>query len=399
MTEKKATAKKAAEKNTGNSQRLAEFEKALAAVNGMKSFQTEIGDPVVSLLGDKPTTVETIPTGSLVLDSILGGGIPKGRVIEIFGQESSGKTSIALTAVGNVQKQGGTALFIDLEHALDTNYAAKLGVDVPNMALAQPDHAQQALNLMMQITDSGAADIIVMDSLAALVPKEEVEGDMEDQTIGLVARLLSKSLRKLVGMAHKSGTTIILINQLRDHIGGFSPFGTPTITTGGKATKFYASQRIEVKRLEQVKEGKDVIGNKIRLTVVKNKIAAPFGKGETVLTFGHGIHQQAEMIEEGDTYGVIQRPNNRTYVESATGEVIGTSKASAIEKLEEDTELFERLQNALREALEEKRDGKPLTEEEFNESEKENPAEDDEDGLMDLSEEDQELVENLEENK
>lgn len=345
MTQKKNDTK------VGNSERLARFEAVLATINKDKKFETEHGDPVVSLMGDAPQKVETISTGSLVLDSILGGGLAKGRVIEIFGQESSGKTSIALTAVGNVQKNDGTAMFIDLEHALDPRYASKLGVDIPNLAISQPDNAEQALDLLTWVTDSGAADIIVVDSLAALVPKVEIEGDMDDQTIGVVARLLSKVLRKLVGMAHRTGTTVILINQLRDHIGGFSPFGTPQITTGGKATKFYASQRLEVKRTEQVKEGKELIGNKIRLTVVKNKIAPPFQKGETVLTFGHGIHQQAEMIEVGEKYGVIDKPNARSYFEAETGERIGTSKANAIETLETDEEMFARLQAALRSIL------------------------------------------------
>lgn len=336
---------------TGNAARLAAFEEALKEINKDKALQTEMGDPVVSLMGDNPQKVETISTGSLVLDSLLGGGIPKGRVIEIYGKESSGKTSIALTTVANVQKQGGTALFIDLEHALDPVYAAKLGVDVPNLGIAQPDHAQQAMQLVIRMAEVGAADVIVVDSLAALVPKQELDGDMEDQTIGLVARILSQALRKIVGAANRSGTTIILINQTRDKIGGFSPFGTPTTTTGGNATKFYASQRIEVKRVDQVKEGKEIIGNKVRFRIVKNKIAPPFGVGETDLTFGHGIHKQAEMIAEGDRYGVVLRPNNRTYIEQETGETIGTSKAAAIQRLEEDTEMFERLQARLRASI------------------------------------------------
>lgn len=365
----------------GNSERLEKFEKALKAINKSKKYETETGDSVVALLGDEPVKVETIPSGSLVLDSILGGGIPKGRIIEIYGQESSGKTSIALTAVANVQRQGGTALFIDLEHALDTSYAAKLGVDVANLGLAQPDHAQQALNLVIDVAQMGVADIIVVDSLAALVPQEEIEGDMEDQTIGLVARLLSKALKKLVGYANKSGTTVILINQTRDKIGGFSPFGTPSTTTGGNATKFYASQRVEVKRVEQVKDGKEVIGNKIRMTVVKNKVAAPFGREETVLTFGHGINRQAEMIEVGDRYGVVHRPNNRTYVEVATGEVIGTSKAAAIQRLEEDTEMFERMQEHLRINMEKQREGLPLTEEDLGEE-----VEEDDDAVESVAE-------------
>lgn len=332
----------------GNTERQQKFADALKAVNGLGGMlKSETGQNIIAKLSDRPMNVKTISSGSLVLDSILGGGFAVGRLHEIYGPEASGKTSIALTAAANVQRTGGNAAFIDLEHALDPAYAAKLGVDVPNLAVAQPDYAEQALELVEQLAQTKLVDLIIVDSIAALVPKLELEGDMEQGSIGLVARLLSRSLKKLAGTAHKSGTTIIFINQVRDQIGGFSPVGTPQTTTGGKAMKFFASQRIDVRKREQVKEGKDIIGTLVKLKIVKNKVAPPFGEGFTILTFNHGINRQAEMIQVGPDYGVILRPNTRTYIEAATGEVLGTSKAAAIQKLQDDPEMYERLSAAL----------------------------------------------------
>lgn len=327
------------------------FADALKAVNGMGLLKSDTGENLIAKLGERPMNVSTIASGSLVLDSILGGGLASGRIIEIYGPEASGKTSIALTAAGNVQRQGGNVAFIDLENALDPKYAAKLGVDIENMAVAQPDFAEQALELVEQLAQTKLVDLIIVDSVAALVPKLELEGDMEQGSIGLVARLLSRSLKKLVGTANKSGTTIIFINQVRAQIGGFSPNGTPETTTGGKALKFFASQRIDVRRRQQVKEGKTVIGNEVRMKVVKNKIAPPFGEGLTVLTFGRGINRQAEMIEVGPEYGVIIKPNVRKYVEAETGEVIANSKADAIAALEGNPELYERLAKRLSDVI------------------------------------------------
>lgn len=343
-------AKAAAKEDTlsGNTERQQKFADALKLVNGIGGMlKSESGDSIIAKLSDRPMNVKTISSGSLVLDSILGGGFGVGRLHEIYGPESSGKTSIALTVAANVQRQGGNAAFIDLEHALDPSYAAKLGVDVPNLAVAQPDYAEQALELVEQLAQTKLVDLIIVDSIAALVPKQELEGDMEQNSIGLVARLLSRSLKKLAGTAHKSGTTIIFINQVRDQIGGFSPVGTPQTTTGGKAMKFFASQRVDVRRREQVKEGKEIIGTLVRLKVVKNKIAPPFGEGFTILTFNHGINRQAEMIQVGPDHGVIGRPNNRTYIEAETGEIIAKSKADAIKRLQEDPEMYERLSLAL----------------------------------------------------
>lgn len=334
-----------------NAEKLKAFNEALKKISGEKGLlQSESGN-LISKLSDRPLNVETISTGSLVLDSILGGGLARGRVIEIYGKESSGKTSIALTAVANVQREGGTAVFVDLENALDPKYAKKLGVDTDNLAVSQPDHAEQALELVQRLAESGVVDIIVVDSVAALVPRQEMEGDLDQNSIGLVARLLSRSLKKLVSTANRTRTTIILINQTRVAIGGYSPVGVPEDTTGGKALKFYASQRVSVNRRGQIKEGKDVIGNEVRFKVVKNKIAPPFGEGITVLTFNRGINQAAEAIEVGPELGVIEKPNNRTYIEKETGELLGKSKAEAIETLEKNPAMLSRVAKAMQTML------------------------------------------------
>lgn len=360
--------KSTAEKRTPASNKLKAFEEALALAN--REIKSDSGT-LIAKLGDRPLDVETISSGSVVLDSITGGGFPKGRLIEIYGPEASGKTSVALTTVGNVQKDGGTAVFVDLENALDPRYARKLGVDTEQLAVSQPDYAEQALQLVFNLARSGTVDIIVVDSIASLVPKAELEGDVEQQTIGLLARIMSKTLKQLAGIANKTGTTVLFINQTRDAIGSFSPFGTPQTTTGGKAMKFYASQRIEVKRLGQVKDGKEVIGNEVRIKVVKNKVAPPFRQGVTVLTFGRGINRAAEMIEVGPEYGVIT-VEGRTYSETGTGEKIATKKADAVTFLEDHPEMLDRLSIALKTALNDAvdDDDKPLEpEEEVDESE------------------------------
>lgn len=332
------------------SEKMARFEATLKSINGDKRFASENGEKLLAKLSDRPLNVNTISSGSLVLDQILGGGLAQGRIIEIYGPESSGKTSIALTAVGNVQRDGGTAVFVDTENALDPKYAAKLGVNLPDLAVAQPGNAEQALQLIIDLTNSGVVDVIVLDSVAALVPEAELNGDAGDHTIGLVARLLSKNLRKLVKPANDMKTTIIFINQTRDAIGQFSPMGTPTTTTGGKALKFYASQRIEVRKGMPIKGDKadEKIGVEVKFKIVKNKVAPPFGTGISVLSFNKGINVPAEMMEVGPKYGIIARPNNRTYLDASTGEVIGKSKAEALERLETDEVLMERLSEALK---------------------------------------------------
>lgn len=314
-------------------------------------FKSESGDPIVSVFGDKPRNVPTISTGSLVLDGLLGGGFAVGRVIEVFGPEASGKTSIALTAAGNVQKEGGTVAFIDLEHALDPYYAETLGVNMSELIFAQPDYAEQALELMLKLINSDMVNMIVLDSVAALIPKAEFEGTLEDQTIGLVARILSRGLKKIAGAAAKRNVTIVFINQTRAAIGGYSPMGTPETTTGGKALAFYASQRVRVSGSKQIVEGKETIGKAVILNIKKNKIAPPFLKGETVLTFAQGINRAAELIEVGPQFGVIEKPNNRTYLEAGSKQKIGSSKAEALAELENNKELFDRLSVALKDAI------------------------------------------------
>lgn len=334
------------------------FMKAIADIDkNMKKEYGEDDDSVVRIFGDSQTKVDTISTGSLVLDSKLGGGFPKGRIIEIFGPEGSGKTSVALTAAGNVQQEGGTVAFIDLENALDPRYATKLGVNVRDMAISQPSSAEEALDLIQMMAESGMVDLIVVDSIAAMVPKAELEGTMQDQTMAALARLLSRATSKLVKPAAKNGCTVVFINQLREKVGFV--MGNPEITPGGKAMKFYASQRIRVARSGSVKEGNVEIGNEIKLKVIKNKIAPPFREGKTVLTFGRGINVAAELAEVGPEIGAIEKPSNVSWVDSTipdpeTGErynpetkkggyKFGKSKASAIQAMEEDPELFDRI--------------------------------------------------------
>lgn len=366
--------------NNVSDERFEQFNKIIDSINKNKKYNTDDSEGrLLAKLGEKPLSVETISSGSLVLDKILGGGLAKGRMVEIYGPESSGKTSIALTAVGNVQKNGGNAVFLDVENALDPKYAARLGVDTENLAVAQPNSAEQTLNLLQDLAETGVIDVIVLDSVAALVPEAELAGDASDVTIGLVARLMSKALRKLISSANKTKTTIIFINQTRDKIGGFSPYGTPQTTTGGKALKFYASQRIEIKKGGPVKgdtpdDKNDVIGTEIKLKIVKNKVAPPFGTGESVLTFNQGINVAAEMVLVGTHYGVVAMPNNRTYVEVETGDIFGKSKREAIEALNNNTELLNRLKNSLATRIDEDLHGIGL-----DDNEKEDNSSDEED--------------------
>lgn len=337
-------------------ERLKQLEATLKAINADKKYKSSNGpnDTLIAKLSDKPLAVETISSGSLVLDELLGGGFGRGRIIEIYGAESSGKTSIALTAVANVQRNlKGTAVFIDAENALDPRYAAKLGVNIEELVVSQPNTAEQTMDLVQDLTESGVVDIIVVDSVAALVPKAELEGDAEDLTIGQLARLLSKQLRKLTGPASRNNTTIIFINQTRDKIGGFSPFGTPQTTPGGKALKFYASQRLRVTRGQAINgdsSSKIAIGNLVKFKVEKNKIAPPFGTGESVLTYNKGINLQAELLEVGVSKGIIS-VTGRTYTEVETDEKMGTSKASALDTINKDTAMFERLRVAMQKAI------------------------------------------------
>ncbi|MDX5318609.1 MAG: recombinase RecA, partial [Actinomycetes bacterium] len=282
-------------------------DRAKALESALAQIDKNFGKGSVMRLGDDSRPpVAVIPTGSVALDIALGiGGLPRGRVVEIYGPESSGKTTVALHAVANAQRGGGIAAFIDAEHALDPDYAKRLGVDTDALLVSQPDTGEQALEIADMLIRSGALDIIVIDSVAALVPKAEIEGDMGDSHVGLQARLMSQALRKITGALSSSGTTAIFINQLREKIGVF--FGSPETTTGGKALKFYSSVRLDVRRIETLKEGSESVGNRTRVKVVKNKMAPPFKQAEFDILYGHGISREGSLLDLGVEHGVVRK--------------------------------------------------------------------------------------------
>ncbi len=290
--------------------------------------------------------VEVVPSGSLALDIALGiGGLPRGRVVEVYGPESSGKTTVALHAIAEVQKVGGQAAFIDAEHALDPSYANKLGVNIDELLLSQPDTGEQALEIAEALVRSGAVDIIVVDSVAALVPKAEIEGEMGDSHVGLQARLMSQALRKLSGAIAKSKTIAIFINQLREKVGVM--FGNPETTPGGRALKFYSSVRLDVRRIESIKMGNDVVGNRTRIKVVKNKVAPPFKQAEIDIMYGEGISKEGSIIDIGTELDIVNK-SGAWY--SYEGERLGQGRENAKQFLKENQPISEAIENKIREA-------------------------------------------------
>ncbi len=281
--------------------------KLRALEEAVKEIQAKFGEGSIMKLGDAHrVNVDAIPTGSLSLDLALGvGGVPRGRVIELYGPESSGKTTLALHIVAEVQKKGGLAAFVDAEHALDPEYAKRIGVKINDLLISQPDTGEQGLDIVESLVRSGSVDVIVIDSVAALTPQAEIEGDMAQQHIGLQARLMSHALRKLTAIVGKSRTVVIFINQIRMQIGIM--FGNPETTPGGKALKFYSSVRIEVRRAAQIKKGEEIIGNRVNVKIVKNKVAAPFRRAEFDIFYNEGISQEAELLGLGEKYGIIKK--------------------------------------------------------------------------------------------
>lgn len=303
----------------------------------LESLQSRFGEGAIMKLGDqKHIKIATVSSGSFSLDLALGGGLPKGRVVEIYGPESSGKTTLALHVVREIQKKGGKAAFIDAEHALDPDYAVKIGVNVKELLISQPDNGEEALNIMESLVRSGMIDIVVVDSVAALTPKAEIEGEMGDSHMGLQARLMSQALRKITAIAAQTGTIVIFINQLRMKIG--IVFGNPETTTGGMALKFYASVRIDVRRIAQVKKGEEVVGSRVKAKVVKNKIAPPFKLAEFDIMYGEGISYEGDVLNTAVTKGVVQKSGASYTFEN---EKLGVGFENVRLKLKEDKKTLE----------------------------------------------------------
>ena len=320
----------------------------LAALNNaVAAIEKNYGKGSIMKLGDSSSNIdiEAIPTGSISLDVALGvGGVPRGRIIEIYGPESSGKTTVALHMIAEAQKRNGIAGFIDAEHALDPQYAKKIGVDIDNLYISQPDNGEQALEIAETMIRSGALDIVIVDSVAALVPKAEIEGDMDDQQVGLHARLMSKAMRKLTGVINRSNCAVVFINQLREKVGIM--FGNPEVTTGGRALKFYASVRMDVRRVEAIKQGGEIIGNHTKVKVVKNKVAPPFKEAEFDIMFGQGISREGDLIDLAVKVDAVQK-SGAWY--AYKGEKIGQGRENAKTFLREHPEIMAEVEVQVRE--------------------------------------------------
>ena len=326
----------------------AENGKSEALKLAIAQITKQFGDGSIMKLGDnRNIDVELLKSGSLSLDLALGGGYPKGRIIEIYGPESSGKTTLALHAIAEIQKTGGQAAFIDAEHALDPSYAKRIGVDVDNLLISQPDNGEQALEICETLVRSNAVDLIVVDSVAALVPQAEIDGDMGDAQMGLQARLMSQAMRKLTAIISKSKATVIFINQIRMKIGVM--FGNPETTTGGNALKFYASVRIDIRRIGQIKDGENIIGNRTKIKVVKNKIAAPFRSAEFDIMYNEGVSKVGDVLDLAVQYGVFDKAG--AFIKY-NGETIGQGREAVRRVLKEKPEFFAEIEQKVREKAE-----------------------------------------------
>ena len=319
-----------------------------ALQDALKAIEKTYGKGSVMRLGDHARVdVDVIPTGSLLLDQALGvGGYPKGRIVEVYGPESSGKTTLALHAVAEAQKKGGRAAYIDAEHAIDPDYAQKLGVNIDELILSQPDSGEQALEIVEMLAQSGAIDIIIVDSVAALVPQAELDGVMSDNQVGLQARLMSKAMRKLAAILDKTGCLVVFINQLREKVG--IVYGNPEVTTGGRALKFYASIRLDLRRADAIKNGSEMIGNTVKIKVVKNKVAPPFKTAVVDMIYGKGISKEGEIVDLGVQYGLIQKTGNWYEV---SGEKIGNGREATKEYFKSHAEVEKATEAKVREAI------------------------------------------------
>ena len=345
---KKPTKKKAATKKVVKKRAASKETDALSAA--LNNIQTKFGDEAIMRMGEKPRQeIRSVPTGSIGLDLAIGiCGVPRGRIVEVFGPESSGKTTLALHIVAEAQKQGGIAAFVDAEHALDPEYAKRIGVQIDDLLVSQPDTGEQALEITDSLVRTNAVDVVVIDSVAALTPKAEIEGDMGDHHVGRQARLMSQALRKLTAIVSRSNTVVIFINQIRMQIGVM--FGNPETTPGGKALKFYSSLRLDVRRIAQIKKGDEVKGNRVRVKVVKNKVGAPYKTAEFDLMYNEGITKEGELLALGERYNLVEK-KGASY--SYGDEKLGRGYDAARTTLREQKDLAEDLEQAIRERLEE----------------------------------------------